>query len=79
MKSGDLYKQPTAEPTRKVLLGVGGGGGITALLIWLAGLTGLDMPPEVAGELGALIGALVAFVSAYFIRESWVPPESVSK
>lgn len=53
--------QPTAAPTRKWIAGVSTGGG-ALVLVWLAGLLGVDMPPEVAGSLVLGAGAAAAWL-----------------
>ncbi len=66
-----LVNQPTAKPTRKV---TGGGvAGLTAVVVlWAAGLVGLDMPEDVAVAIGALIGVIAATLGAYLVRERQV-------
>lgn len=63
-----LVNQPGPAPTRKVTAGLAGGGA-TAVLIWAVGLFGIDLPPEVAAELGAIAATLVSLIAAYFTRE----------
>jgi hypothetical protein len=57
--------QETAAPTNKVAA-AGIGGSLSIILIYLVGLTGVQLPPEVASA----ITALVAFLSGYLKTES---------
>ena len=63
-----LVNQPTPNPTRKVTAGLAGGG-VTALLIWIAGMFGVELPAEAAAELGAIVATIVSLIAAYFTRE----------
>ncbi|WP_153008332.1 MULTISPECIES: hypothetical protein [Rhodococcus] len=54
------YSQATAKPTAKVAA-TGIAGSIAIVLIWVAGLAGIDMPAEVA----AAITAIIAFGAGY--------------
>lgn len=51
-------------PTQKVAA-AGAAGSLTVILVWIAGLLGLDVPPEVASA----FTALVAFGAGY-VRKS---------
>lgn len=51
----------TLKPTEKVQAGAYAGAG-TIVLIWVAGLLGLDMPPEIAGALVLLISGAGAWI-----------------
>jgi hypothetical protein len=51
----------TAKPTPKVAA-VGVAGAVTIVLVWVAGLLGIEMPPEVA----AAIATLLTFGAGYF-------------
>lgn len=64
-----LVNQPGLRPTRKVTAGVAGGG-LTAILIWVGGLFGLEIPPEIAAEMGAAVATLIGLLAAYFTREA---------
>jgi hypothetical protein len=57
--------QPTAEPTSKVTA-AGAGGAASILLVYIAGLFGLDVPPEAA----AAVAALIAFLAGYVKKEA---------
>jgi hypothetical protein len=57
--------QPTLQPTNKVTA-AGIGGSVSVVLIYVAGLLGLEIPPEVASA----VTAIVAFVAGYWVRES---------
>jgi hypothetical protein len=50
-------------PDRKVAVGAGAGS-IGTVVIWLAGLAGVDVPPEVA----AALVTVITFVVSYFVR-----------
>lgn len=54
----------TAKPTPKVAA-VGVGGALAIVLVWVAGLAGIDMPAEVA----AAISVLVTFAAGYFKKD----------
>lgn len=69
MSKGPLVSQPSSTPTRKVAQGTGYGALLGVVIAWLLGQFGVDMPPEVAAALGALLNGLVA----YFVRERDVP------
>jgi len=65
--------QPTAAPTRKVVIGtVGGltgGAGVAVVLVWVLKTNGIELPVEVAAVIGGWIGALGASISAYMTKE----------
>lgn len=61
------YDQPTAMPTAKIAAS-GIGGSVSIVLVWLAGLTGLEVPPEVA----AAVTTIISFLSGYLVREKRV-------
>lgn len=48
--------QNSAAPTAKVAA-VGVAGAITLILVWVAGMAGLEVPPEVASAVTLLIAA----------------------
>lgn len=73
MKSGELFRQPGAGPTRKVAAAALVGTPLATVLVWLLGTFNIDVPPEVAASLAALLAAVVA----WFTRERWLPPETV--
>lgn len=56
--------QPTNQPTTKVAA-AGVGGSLTVLVIYVLGLFGVDLPPEVASALSALI----SFGAGYIVKE----------
>jgi hypothetical protein len=56
-----MTDQPTAAPTPKVIAGATAGAA-TILLVWVAGLLGLDVPPEVASAVTALLAAGTAYL-----------------
>lgn len=47
-------------PTKKVAVG-GGAGAASVVLVWALGLTGLDVPPEVASAITALAASVAAW------------------
>jgi hypothetical protein len=57
--------QPTPAPTSKVTA-AGAGGAASILLVYIAGLFGLDVPPEAA----AAAAALIAFLAGYITKEA---------
>lgn len=66
-----LVEQPTTTPVRKVRIGAAGGASgapITIVLLWVLGSTGVEVTPEVAGAIGAIISTAAYFVTAYFTR-----------
>lgn len=61
---GDKYvDQPTAMPTQKVAA-AGISGAATIMLVYVLGLFGLEIPPEVA----AALTALLAFAGGYLVK-----------
>ena len=60
----ETYNQPTSTPTQKVAAG-GIGGALSIVLIYVVGLLGLDMPPEVASA----VTAIVSFLAGYIVKE----------
>lgn len=59
-----LVTQRTAAPTRKVTASTTAGG-LAGVLIWIGGIVGLDIPPEVAAWLAVALGNVVA----YFVKD----------
>ena len=59
-----LVDQRSSAPTRKVSASTATGG-LAGALIWIGGLVGLDIPPEVAAWFAVALGNLVA----YFVRD----------
>jgi len=58
----------TATPTPKVAA-AGISGAVALIIVWVAGLFGLDVPPEVA----AAFTVILAFVAAYFKTDASSP------
>lgn len=56
--------QPRLSPQPKVVAG-GVAGAVTVVLVWVAGLAGLDVPAEVASA----FTVIVSFAAGYFKRE----------
>lgn len=53
--------QPTLAPTTKVTLGSASGAAVL-VLVWVAGMFGLEVPPEVASAVTLLLMAGVAYL-----------------
>lgn len=47
-------------------------GGITIILVWVAGLAGLDVPPEVASAFTVLVSSVAGYVKK-------APPERTGR
>lgn len=47
----------------------GTGGALTVVLSWAAGLRGIDIPPEVASAVAALVIAGLSYVPGYRARD----------
>ena len=47
--------------------GAGAGVGLAPLIIWILGLFGVDMPPEVAAVAGGLLAAVTSTVIAWLV------------
>jgi len=60
----ETYNQPTSTPTQKVSA-AGIGGALSIVIVYVFGLLGLDMPPEVASALTAI----VSFAAGYLVKE----------
>lgn len=56
--------QPTSQPTQKVAA-AGIGGSLSIVLVYIIGVLGLELPPEVASA----ITAIIAFAAGYIVRE----------
>lgn len=56
--------EKSTAPTQKVAA-AGAAGSVTIILVWVAGLLGLDVPPEVASAFTALVA-----VGAGYLRKS---------
>jgi hypothetical protein len=70
---------PSRGATRRVLssnpnasVALGSGSGIGTLVIWLVGLTGTAVPPEVGAASGGLIAAVFLFVGRRGIKGAFV-------
>jgi hypothetical protein len=56
-----------AQPKVKAAAGGAGiSGAVTAILMWVVGLMGLDVPPEIASAFTTLIAAGFAFAAGYY-------------
>ena len=58
------------KPQKQLTNGVLGGGGITALIAWVWGMTYPEqpMPPEVAAVLASTLGGIVAYLTQWLPR-----------
>lgn len=56
--------ETTKKPTPKVAA-AGVGGSLAVIVVWVAGVAGIDVPPEV----GAAIALLLSFAAGYMKRE----------
>lgn len=56
-----LEDQPSARPTRKLVAGVTSGG-VAVVLVWVASLLGVTLPPEVAGVLVLAAGSAASYL-----------------
>lgn len=63
----ELVNQPSAAPTPKWVAGVGTAQ-VVVLVVWAAGQLGIDLTPEVAGELVVVAGGAVAYLKRNPIR-----------
>jgi hypothetical protein len=66
MANGDKAPPPTLPPLRlmpsnSTVVGLLGGGGFAATVVWLARIFGIEVPPDVAVWLGSLLGALAGY------------------
>ena len=66
---------PTRSATRRVVssnpnasVALGSGSGLGSLVIWLVGLNGTAVPPEVGAAIGGLIAAVFLFVGRRGIK-----------
>jgi hypothetical protein len=59
-------------PKRKVVAGVAGvglGAALAGILVWLLGMWGVDVPPDVQGYFDTLLSMIVGFASGYLVPE----------
>lgn len=73
MNDGPLINQPSAAPTPKLIAG-GSAGAALVILLWVAGLFGVDMPEPVAGA----IVLLAALIAGYIKRDRANPGKHVA-
>jgi high-affinity Fe2+/Pb2+ permease len=57
---------PTQPKVKAASAGAGISGAVTAILMWIVGLLGLDVPPEIASAFTTLIAAGFAFAAGYY-------------
>ncbi len=60
-----IQKHPNAS------VGVAGGAGLGTLLVWILGLIGLDLSPEMASAIAGLLAGAVLFVGRNGIAGTW--------
>lgn len=60
----ETYNQVSTAPTNKVAA-AGIGGSVSIVLVWIAGMFNLEVPPEVASA----VTTIVAFFSGYLVKE----------
>ncbi|MDX6439191.1 MAG: hypothetical protein QOF45_1774 [Gaiellaceae bacterium] len=70
---------PTRGATRRVVsnnpnasMALGSGSGLAPLVIWLVGLNGTAIPPEVGAAIGGLMAAVFLFVGRRGIKGAFV-------
>jgi hypothetical protein len=66
-KKVETYDQVSTAPTNKVAA-AGIGGSLSVVLVWVAGMFGVEVPAEVASA----ITTIVAFFAGYLVREKRV-------
>lgn len=49
-------------PSRPVAVGTIGGTSLAPLAVWLLGLFGIEVPPEVAATIGSLLGGVFGYI-----------------
>jgi hypothetical protein len=59
---------PRSHPNASVALG--SGSGVGTIFIWLVGLTGANVPPEVGAASGGIIAAIFLFVGKRGIKDA---------
>jgi hypothetical protein len=59
---------PRSHPNASVALG--SGSGVGTVFIWLVGLTGANVPPEVGAASGGIIAAIFLFVGKRGIKDA---------
>jgi hypothetical protein len=62
-----VSEQPTTPPVigrpRSASVALGSGSGLGALAVWLVGLSGQSMPPEVGAAIGGVVAAAAIFIA----------------
>jgi hypothetical protein len=72
MVQGELIRQPSKRPTRKVgAAGVGGAAG--TLVLWALSAAGLELDADAAVLVSGAVASLAGFVTAYLTRDR-APP-----
>lgn len=51
------------KPENKVVAG-GAAGAVTVMVVWIAGMFGIDVPPEVASSFTVLVSFLAAYIKS---------------
>jgi hypothetical protein len=54
--------------TKNASVALGSGSGAGALVVWLVGLSGTQMPPEVGAVTGGVLAALFLFVAHHGLK-----------
>ena len=67
-------RQPTAAPTRKVVAS-GVAGALVLVVVWVVGLFGLDVPPEVAAAATVVVAGVAGYVRHDVIDRRFGGPE----
>lgn len=49
-------------PSRPVAVGTVGGGSAAPLVVWLLGLFGVEVPPEIAATIGSVLGGVFGYI-----------------
>jgi len=57
--------EPAQPKVKAATAGAGVSGAVTAILMWVVGLLGLDVPPEIASAFTTLIAAGFAYWAGY--------------
>ena len=58
-----MNASPTLQPQPKVVAG-GIGGSVAIVLVWALGQAGVNMPPEVAAAVSAILGFVAAYLTS---------------
>lgn len=67
-------RQPTAAPSRKVVAS-GMAGALVLVVVWVVGLFGLDVPPEVAAAATVVVAGVAGYVRHDVVDRRFGAPE----